>query len=498
MSVPEPSYRKPFTGTDPGSTFGSVLDVGSDGTWTGALTGAAYRLSNAVDGGAVRYYYLMGLPGEAGPLAQGTIGVTVGMAPGGGGIPTAGLIFDFDSSNGNYLAFALTSTGFIVLQRGSSGLELLVDETLDSLRPNGHNRLELRSFGTSVEVVVNGATAATLNGERPFYGGVAIVALALAAVAFAQAPAYENPALGFRLVPPAGWASSEDLSPEGMLLLQFTAPSGPGAVGLVAVPILEVDRAFWTGPRELLVQDVWEGFLPEVPDAQITQSYEVGDVAGFTFFSAGDREHLQTAQDGLESLVAGFSFLRAGGPASGMGGIGAAVAGGSSGRTNPLDGASAGSGNPLDGAATGPVGDPHVGVFADERLQLTLEPSADGLAGEIVFDGARFPVTARPLGGGVAGQFVAGSTLTFVTDDARYVLQRVSCGPRGPGMGAQRIGGGVARGGVPSRRWAVRDLRASRARARSRTRLRSRPARRSAGRRGRPCRASRRSRSGCG
>jgi hypothetical protein len=175
--VAEPSYREPFTGTDPSSTFGGVLDVGSDGTWTGTLTGSAYRLSNAVDGGAVRYYYLTGLPGEAGPLAQGTIGVTLGLAPGGGGLSAAGLIFDFDPSNGHYLAFALSSTGYVVLQRGSGGLELLVDETLDSLRPDGRNRLELRAFGTSVEVVVNGATAATLNAERPFDGGVGIVAI---------------------------------------------------------------------------------------------------------------------------------------------------------------------------------------------------------------------------------------------------------------------------------------------------------------------------------
>ncbi len=177
LPTAEPSYREPFTGTDPHSAFGGVLDVGSDGTWTGSLTGVAYRLSNAVDGGAVRYYYLMSLPGEGGPLAQGTIGVTVGMAPGGGGISAAGLVFDFDPSNGSYLAFALTSTGYIVLQRGSAGLDLLVDEDLDSLRPDGRNRLELRAVGTSVEVIVNGERAATLNGERPFDGGVGIVAI---------------------------------------------------------------------------------------------------------------------------------------------------------------------------------------------------------------------------------------------------------------------------------------------------------------------------------
>ena len=170
-------YREPFTGTDPGTVLAGVLDVGSDGTWTGALTGTAYRLTNDVDPGAVRYYYLTGLPGEAGPLAQGTIGVTLGMAPGGDGLSAAGLLFDFDPNDGTYLAFALTTTGYLVMQRSDAGLEILVDEDLDSLRRDGRNRLELRAVGTSVEVVVNGESAATLNGGQPFAGGVGIVAV---------------------------------------------------------------------------------------------------------------------------------------------------------------------------------------------------------------------------------------------------------------------------------------------------------------------------------
>ena len=170
-------YREPFTGTDPGTVLAGVLDVGSDGTWTGTLTGAAYRLTNDVDPGAVRYYYLTSLPGEAGPLAQGTIGVTLGMAPGGGGLSAAGLLFDFDPNDGSYLVFALTTTGYLVMQRSDAGLEILVDEDLDSLRRDGRNRLELRAVGTSVEVVVNGESAATLNGGQPFAGGVGIVAV---------------------------------------------------------------------------------------------------------------------------------------------------------------------------------------------------------------------------------------------------------------------------------------------------------------------------------
>jgi hypothetical protein len=106
VPVSAAGYHEPFTDTDPRSAFGGVLDVGSDGTWTGALTGTSYRLSNGVDSGAVRYYYRMNLPDEFGPLAQGTTGVTLELAPGGDGISAAGLLFDFDPSDGSYLASA--------------------------------------------------------------------------------------------------------------------------------------------------------------------------------------------------------------------------------------------------------------------------------------------------------------------------------------------------------------------------------------------------------
>ncbi|HML48274.1 MAG TPA: DHH family phosphoesterase [Clostridia bacterium] len=98
-------------------------------------------------------------------------------ALGGGGLSASGLLFDFDPDDGTYLAFALTTRGYVVLQRGAEGLELLVDEPLDTLRPDGRNRLELRANGSAVEVVVNGETAATLNGSQPFSGGVGLIAL---------------------------------------------------------------------------------------------------------------------------------------------------------------------------------------------------------------------------------------------------------------------------------------------------------------------------------
>ena len=294
---------------------------------------------------------------------------------------------------------------------------------------------------------------------------IAAFALALATLAFAQAPVYESPDLGFRLGIPAGWTANEERSPDGMLLLQFAPPSGQGAIGLVATPIVDAERAYWSGPRDALVRDVWEGFLPEVPGAQITQTYEivvdgapasvidyaspnvsgsmvivVGAHAGFTFFSVADQATLQAAQGGLQALVGGFAFLGGGAPTGPAGTPGAAPGG--AGAVAPATPANPGGAstpsNPLGGGApASPGGDPHVGVFADDRLQLTLAAGAQGLTGEVVFDGARYPVVARAEGGGVAGFFLAGGvsyqfqaqlsgdTLTFVTDDARFALQRV-------------------------------------------------------------------------
>ena len=53
----------------------------------------------------------------------------------------AGLLFDFDPNEGGSMAFALTATGCWVLQRSEEGLELFVDETLDTVRPDGRRPL---------------------------------------------------------------------------------------------------------------------------------------------------------------------------------------------------------------------------------------------------------------------------------------------------------------------------------------------------------------------
>ncbi len=306
---------------------------------------------------------------------------------------------------------------------------------------------------------------------------IVLVLVLLASIAFAQTTAYEHPQLGFRFSQPDGWAPSEDVAPDGTLTLQFMVPSGQGAVGVAAVPIDDAERAYWTGPREELVRDVWAGFVPEVPDAQINQTYEVtvdgalasvidyaspsvagtivvivGSRAAFTFFSAGDQASLATVQGGLETMLGSFAFLSGGAPAGQAGGGGESSPIGGTPPVGPANPAPPGGSpnvvppagspnpsapvNPLGATPPGSGGNPYVGEFADDRLRLTLDAASNGLAGTLVFDGARYPVTAQATDGGVSGHFLVGDvsygfdarldgeTLTFVTDDVRYVLQR--------------------------------------------------------------------------
>ncbi len=97
--------------------------------------------------------------------------MTLGLAPGSGGLSAAGLLFDFDPRNGNYLAFALTATGYVVMRRSDAGLEVLVMEDLDSIRADGRNRLELRADGSSVGVAIRRTSATGTSSTFVAIGG---------------------------------------------------------------------------------------------------------------------------------------------------------------------------------------------------------------------------------------------------------------------------------------------------------------------------------------
>lgn len=176
-------YHESFTGTDPATVFGGVLDVGTSGAWTATLDGRGYHLRNDQDGSAVRYYYAVTLPGVPGPLSGATTGIEVDLRPA-GGFAAAGLVFDYDPASGAYLAFAITDEGYAVLQNTGTGLRLLAQEPSDTVVAGAPNRVELRPEPGRVTMLVNGRTAVSLESDTPFAGGIGIVAIGAGSFAF--------------------------------------------------------------------------------------------------------------------------------------------------------------------------------------------------------------------------------------------------------------------------------------------------------------------------
>lgn len=52
-------FEVTFDGSDPAGAMEGILTIGTEGPWTGTLTGSAYELRNDSDAGAVRYHYLL-------------------------------------------------------------------------------------------------------------------------------------------------------------------------------------------------------------------------------------------------------------------------------------------------------------------------------------------------------------------------------------------------------------------------------------------------------
>ncbi len=172
----EALFVEPFTSQDVASVFGGALDVGRSGAWTGALTGAAYQLSNHEDPTAVRFYTVHDIEGFTVPPSAARVAIDVTVQPG-GDLAAAGLLFDYDPERGTYLAFGVSSSGVTVLQRSDAGLELLADQASDAVIAGAVNRLELRPSGTDLAVYVNDASVLTLQSTSAFVGGVGIIAI---------------------------------------------------------------------------------------------------------------------------------------------------------------------------------------------------------------------------------------------------------------------------------------------------------------------------------
>ena len=295
----------------------------------------------------------------------------------------------------------------------------------------------------------------------------------VAGTAAAQGTPYVHETANVALVVPADWAVTEARDPSGSVVLQFDAPREAGLVVVAVTPITAADRAYWSGPTDDLLTDVWNGFLPELPGAQVVRRYDV-EAAGrslraldysaptvsgsilllvaatdaFTIASVAVPDGEATVAAGLGTIVQSVGPARApqadapGAPSgSGAGGNPLDTGGAAPGAgTNPLDTGSAAPGagtNPLDAQPAAPpdtqasAAESFVGTFVGERVQLELAPATGGLAGTLTVDGAAYPARAVPVGDGLQGTFaVDGSEFAFVVEREGDTLWLTSEGAR--------------------------------------------------------------------
>ncbi len=164
---------------------------------------------------------------------------------------------------------------------------------------------------------------------------LSLLAFLLATLAHAQLSYYENPALDFRIGYPSAWSTEEQMDATGAVTLLLTPTGNDGLTLVLAQPISESEAAHYLQqPRDVLMDEIWDGFVQEVPGAQITQTYDiavaghearvidyVGDGIGgtllfflrgpviYTLASVGTPESFGLVQGGLEAMASSFEFL---------------------------------------------------------------------------------------------------------------------------------------------------------------------------------------------
>lgn len=301
---------------------------------------------------------------------------------------------------------------------------------------------------------------------------VSALLTSLLTAALAQGQPFEAPSHDVRFQYPQGWLVTEQVDASGLLTVQLSHPTGGGIIVVAAAVITPADRAYWSSPGPALLEDVWGGFLPEVPGAQDLQRYEitvaqlpghvldyasdqlagtivvfVGPVAAFTLISAADRERIGDVQNALELVAGSFSPPSMAGadlltrpeattpPDTHTNPLDPPPGGGTPGTnpldppggtnpldappaTNPLDPTGAQPANPLDPTGAQPANpldgaapgsvDPYLGRFADPDVTLVLQAAQGGYVGEMVVLGAPHPVSATLVDGRLDGSFGAG------------------------------------------------------------------------------------------
>ena len=316
---------------------------------------------------------------------------------------------------------------------------------------------------------------------------LAVLVVAPLSHALAQGQSVDVASHDTRFQAPAGWHIDESIDASGLLTMELYHPSGGGVVVVASAVITPADREYWSSPGNVLLEDVWTGFRPEVPGAQEQQRYEaevaglpayvldyaspqvagtivvfVGPAAAFTLISAGDAPTLPEVQGALELIASSFqphsvaqsatppqppetpdspdgqpNPLDPPGNVNPLDPAGAEPANplDAAPPSNPLDGAGGGAANPLD-AAPPAAADPYLGRFVDPDVTLVLEGTGGAYTGEMLIMGAPFPVNATLVDGRLDGTFgsgdqrfaftaeLSGDILMLESDGARFVLER--------------------------------------------------------------------------
>lgn len=191
--VASSGFEVTFEGSDPAGVLDGILTIGTDGPWTGTLTGSSYELRNMTDVGAVRYHYLLEAPGVDPPLTQGTVTVDVVVKTDPqDDVSGAGLIFDFRERTGDYFAFVVTAGGYALYRRDGEGFRLLTADASDAVAADGLRRLAVRAVDNQVELFVDRAFVLQIESDGVPSGGVGIVALGVGTFTY-DAFALERP-----------------------------------------------------------------------------------------------------------------------------------------------------------------------------------------------------------------------------------------------------------------------------------------------------------------
>ena len=136
-----PTYVESFEATDVEQVLGGILSVGADGDgpWTARLTGASYQRLNTSNPTAVRFCYLLALPGEPElGLTHGTTTLDLSIQAE-SVFAGAGILFGFEPTTRHHHALVLTQGGYDLYRRAADGLQARLSVKCGTARVGASN-----------------------------------------------------------------------------------------------------------------------------------------------------------------------------------------------------------------------------------------------------------------------------------------------------------------------------------------------------------------------